>query len=127
MTDAEYEKQRTRIEKLIVKWADIFQLTWHNVDFVYRRSLHPTVPDRGAETDSSWQYRSATITFYLPRAINAIDKDVEMMVIHEFCHIVLSPMTQAMVDNTEFEMEFATESMARVIYNAKRRSFSKLK
>lgn len=71
-------------------------------------------PGTAAVTDMNlWKYRTATITFYLPKISEHDDDEVEKVVIHELCHVLLSPISTNMLDqNGDYQtqlMEFNTE------------------
>jgi hypothetical protein len=75
----------------------------------------------GAETISRWEYRSATINWYLPSLIRCPPDDLELTVVHEYCHILLAPLECHMKKSGEGEVsEFTTESVARAILKAHR-------
>lgn len=113
MTDKEYREQKKRVQKYIDKWFKVMGLGWFRVDMEWSRE-----PDgeTGARTYSQWQYRSATITWFLPHLAKYDDDVVEHTVIHEFCHVLLSPLAQTQQDDGNGSgnqiNEYATETVA---------------
>lgn len=116
MNDKEYAKQKKRIEKLTEKWHDPMGLSWFHIDTVWDRARDDDVPATAAKTSTSWQYRNATITWFLPACADNDDDFMENIVVHEFVHILVAPMV---VVNKEEDLpiqhEYATECIARAI------------
>jgi hypothetical protein len=92
-----------------------------------------------AVTVATWQYREATVTWYLGACADLEDDELELICIHEYCHVFTSPLSsmipsqdastlhssehQAMVAaltllRAQVE-EFTTETLARVIQRAR--------
>ena len=96
MTDKEYRTEKTRVEKYIKKWHKTIGLGWFRVNMEWSREHDGEV---AARTNSSWQYKSATITWFLPHLASQSDEMVEVTVVHEFVHILLSGIAQNIVDD----------------------------
>jgi len=50
-----------------------------------------------AITESRWQYMQARIKWYLPSAVRHNNDELEKVLVHELCHVLLSP-EQALID-----------------------------
>lgn len=119
MTDKEFAIQKARVKELIDKWADVFELDQWNMTFMWTRVLNEDNSDCIAKTHGRWQYRHATIEFFLPIvAENDNDDELERTVIHELMHIILLPMAQCLVEDAEHQHEYTTVSLQRVAVRA---------
>lgn len=96
MTDKEYRAQKARVQKYLDKWFKTVGLGWFRVDMEWCRE---TDGETAARTHSSWQYKTATITWYLPHLAKYEDDTVEETVVHELCHVLLSGLAQNQIDN----------------------------
>lgn len=116
MTDKEYKTQKKRVQKYIDKWFNAMGLKWFRVDLVWDRERDQDSPNTAARTTTSWQYRHATVTWYMPTIVDNDDDFLEGIVVHEFVHILISPM--AVVDkeaDLPLQHEYATECLARAM------------
>lgn len=52
-----------------------------------------------AITESRWQYMQGKIKWYIPSAVRHADDELEKILVHELCHILLAP-EQALVDTS---------------------------
>lgn len=81
-----------------------------------------------ATTECRWNYMQAKIKWYLPSCVRHSDQRLEETVLHELCHVLLSPeqhiMTTVMDAKTEWldaqseKLELATELTTRALWNA---------
>lgn len=116
MSDKEFSKQKKRVQKYIDKWFETMGLGWFKVKFEWSREPDGEVAGR---TWSMWQYKQATITWFLPHLAECDDETIESTVVHEFCHILLSGLAQNQ-DNLNDELtnqinEYTTEIVARAM------------
>lgn len=116
MTDAEYKAEKARVQRFIDKWFTTMGLGWFKVNMEWSREHDGEV---AARTLSSWQYKSATITWFLPHIEKYDDDTVEETVVHEFSHVLLSGIAQNMVDTDETLAnqvnEYTTELVAHAL------------
>lgn len=98
MTDKEYREQKKRISKFTDKWFKTMGLGWFKVNFEWARYEDG---ETAARTLSSWQYKSATITWFLPHIAKYDDDTIEQCVVHEFAHVLLSGLAQNMIHDDE--------------------------
>jgi len=114
MTDKEYRDQKKRVQKYIDKWFNAMGLGWFQVDMDWVRAEKTDSSGTAAEVSTTWQYRNARISWYLPVLAELDDDKLENTVVHEFVHILINPLT--LVDKSEdlsTQHEYATECIAR--------------
>lgn len=120
MTDKEYREQKKRVQAYIDKWFKAMGLGWFQVTMTWQRERDSDNPNTAARTISSWQYRNAEIIWFVPALVDNDDYFLEGIVVHEFTHILLSPLL--LVDAKEdlpLQHEYATECVARAIQGAR--------
>lgn len=115
MTDKQYRDQRKRVRKYFDKWFTTLGLGWYQVDVVWSRTVDEDDRDTAAKTTWRWQYRTASITFYLPTIAELNDEKLEGVVVHEFAHILTGSMVQNSPDDNSQLMEYGTEIVARAL------------
>ncbi len=115
MTDKEYRSQKKRVEKFADKWFRTMGLGWFKVDFEWSRLENGEV---AANTLSSWQYKAATITWYLPHIAKYDDDTIERCVVHEFAHVLLSGLAQNMIHDDETMANQINEYTTEVVTSA---------
>lgn len=94
-----------RVVSLISRKSGLWQarmgLTHWEIEQVFLDSFYG---DDGEEdfkvtaiTESRWQYMQARIKWYLPSAVRHSDDELEKVLVHELCHVLLAP-EQALID-----------------------------
>jgi hypothetical protein len=91
MTDREAKLQKRRIKRQMGRWFNVLGLGyWSRVDVGYSTDTRVegghSVP---ATTWVRWEYLTAGITFHLPEIAKLDDRDVELVVLHELCHLLI--------------------------------------
>lgn len=97
MTDKDFEKQKNRIRKYTNKWRSLLGLwIWTgNIGFSEdRKKGEAEGTEALADVYADWKYLDYDITFYLPCFVKKTEKDVERVVIHEMCHILVNEMRE---------------------------------
>ena len=115
MTDLQYEEQKQRVENVLEKFIKPLGFAWWDVGVVFERQ--PSLDDTDNKEvqgtcQSFWQYRSATLTFYLASLSGVNDRDLEDMVIHELCHILVAPVEDYSSPDKQDKTELATTNVA---------------
>ena len=117
MNDKAYNEHKARIQKLLTRWVTPMGLNWFKVDVTWDRSY--AKDGSAAITDmSNWKYRDFGITFYMPTCADMNDEELEKLVVHELCHVLLAPISCNMEgtdDNDHYRrdiMELNTEIVA---------------
>lgn len=116
MNDRKYRDQKARVKKLVSKWYDAMGMGWFHIDFYYERERSEDNPKTLAITQTDWQYRKASITFFMPNVENNDEDYLETAIVHEFVHILISPL--CVVNKSEdlpLQHEYATECLARAM------------
>ena len=102
MNDAEYEKEKARVEAICDKWHDLLGMGYWEISYIWERDSYDadggnTPPSRWArtthaETATAWEYRRASIAFYLRNTVGESDAEIEKTVLHEFAHVLVNEM-----------------------------------
>lgn len=129
MTDAEFEATRKRVEKWCDRWYSSLGLHWWQTTYTWKRE---TANYEAAEayfgdaavTSSQWQYRKAGIAWHLDVIAQMTDEDLELLVIHEFVHVLSSSWANAKTAAEQERKEFATECLARAFMWARRADYT---
>lgn len=123
LNDAEFAAQKARLEKLVDKWYQAMELAHYRTNIIYFRSEGPIDNDGSnfqtyASTQARWEYRKATIYFYLACFVDLSDRQAEAMVVHELVHLMLKEMDYYRDEHGRFHnehLEHVTESIARAL------------
>lgn len=115
MTDKEYKEQKKRVKKYFDKWHDTLGLGWYQTDINWSRTDDEDQKDTAAPTTWRWQYRSASIAFFLPVLQTLNDDKLEGVIVHEFAHILTGSMVQNAPDDNDQLSEYGVETVARAI------------
>ncbi len=115
------ELQTARILAVAQRMQDQMDLNWitisHNFDHHGCGEETGDVDNTAAVTNTGWQYRVATVTWYLPAVASMTDYKLEEVVTHEFTHILLGPMkdhygkSAAATEHEEFAVECVSRSL----------------
>ena len=96
MTDAEFEVQKKRIEKLRKWWYGALGLGWWLITYQYVRDGFEVdgerAPNTVASTHADWRYLHATIQWNI-RALDSKeigDEELEGIFVHEVMHIFVN-------------------------------------
>lgn len=119
MNDKDFAQQKKRVQKYVDKWFKTLGLGWFTINFEWSREPDSSEGGTAGRTYSQWQYRSATITFFLPVLAQHDDDTVERTVVHEMVHVLLSGIAQNMVHDDETLSnqvnEYTTETVTAAI------------
>ena len=119
----EMKGAKTELVKMFKKWVKAMDMLgeWHiDVDFVWGSAL----PEQGLHSTTfascrvMWEYKRATVTFYLEEVINTPYGEWERNVVHELLHIPLAEIQRAAEDNAsdlQMHVERATTSLTRIV------------
>lgn len=109
MNDAEYRKEKARVEKLLKGWTNDLGLRWWRLKLTYfRAELPPYEGETRAETSpaamdckADWRYTRATIRVNLLATADMNDDDLEWAVVHECSHVFLNEMRDGGIEHEE--------------------------
>lgn len=96
MKDAEYEALKERIETLFDYWQARLGLKWWRVWRSYVRDASEfrvddeRKPDTSACAEVDWRYLEATIKFNMLPCSRCEDDELEYVIVHELCHVLIN-------------------------------------
>lgn len=66
-----------------------------------------------ADTTPLWEYKTATINWYMPAIMEHCPDQSEVfnLVVHEFVHCIIDPITQDLPDEKRALVEFVTQNI----------------
>ncbi len=94
MTDKEYRSARSKVLKIYNSWKNELGLR----DWAIRLHFERDVPEESTPfvvlglTSASWAYKIAEVTFKLENFKDRTDYEIEEIVVHELCHILVCEM-----------------------------------
>lgn len=115
MRDNEYDETKSRLERYLKKWHPLMQMGWYNLSYEYVRGYSDEDITICALTKSYWTYRRATIIWYMQKLSELSDEELEDIVVHEFTHIVLAPVTQDQPVEWHEQVEYTTQTVAVIL------------
>ncbi len=119
MTDKEYTALKAKMKKLSFVWAERLGLSWYRINFEWVRDhAYEKGSDRrdtAGECSASWQYREATVTFYLEKLAAFSDEVIEETIVHELSHVLIAPIQDFSSDNASQMTEFTTTMVAKAV------------
>ena len=94
MSDKEFEKLKATVQGYFLKWRTLLGLCQWDIIVYYEREASPDDGTRstGAINTSSYPYKQAEITFYLPVLKEWGKARTEKAVIHELTHLLVAEM-----------------------------------
>lgn len=110
-----------RIVAMTTALEDEFDLGWVTITHRFNET---DASDRvAAETITDWEYRQASIHWYLPTMSKMTDEEVEATIIHEFVHVLQAPLLDLLPDKkkTDKMSEFTTQSLTLAIMAMRRK------
>lgn len=116
MSDKEYKNQQKRVKKYLDKWQKPCGFGWFSINVEFDRERDHDEPGTLGKCWSNWQYRQGTIKFYLPVVEEQRDDELEMSVIHELCHLIVSPLQDFSTPEKREITEYTTTTVAEALY-----------
>lgn len=104
-------------------WVRVLGLSAYEIEIVYLDSFDPEEDQDGDFhtcmcCEVKWHYEMAKIKVYLPSAVRFDDEELEKTLVHELCHILLSPEQACCTKTSDSEkVELTTERVSRALYN----------
>ncbi len=118
MTDKEVKAERKRTKAVLDKWRDILGLHKDRFHFDFHRIPNPDCSNAVADVTASWEYRNHYVNIYLSESAKLDDVQLEECLVHELCHVLLSPLWDSQEGKSKAEIEkneYTTTSLAYAI------------
>lgn len=110
-----YDEAWARVEQATKAWGHrlgITNVTHRRIDTVADHPYEGVV----AETKGAWEYRQASILWYVPNVCTVDDPELERIVVHEFCHVLMAPMESLVTLQKHYKTcEYAVQRVADAI------------
>jgi hypothetical protein len=103
-----------RVLEVCGELEDRLQLGWIEITHDFTNGK----PDEQAticETDASWKYRIAQLSWNISMVAASTDRGLWDCAIHEYVHVLMGPLKEAIDPSWIDHEEFTTESLARII------------
>lgn len=94
----------TEVDKHLTYWLPLLNLDTWNVSVNFEPEISPHRPECIASMNASWCYKEAAMTCYLPNLAKMKDRQIEYVVVHELCHVMVCMMRNR---KSKVEMEEA--------------------
>lgn len=101
-------KARKLIDRYMNKWTYCMGLGWWRVDGYYLKGKEAKkeFPRNGQDTTlarayADWRYSIASVYFNMPAIKGMEPKEIENMVIHELCHVLVNEMREGELHHEE--------------------------
>lgn len=94
MPNERYDAVVEECNELLTEWAPRVGLGSWEIDLVFLDEYESPARDdyaTTATTQGRWQYEQAKIAFYLPVAAGKARWQLERVMVHELCHVLLMP------------------------------------
>ena len=107
MNDAEFAKQKRRIQVIFKKWQPILRLTGWEFTWQYHRQC---LPDAGPNAPRweplgrctpMWEYKSALVEFVLSSVADLTDDELEGHIVHELVHVLVNELKEYDMERPE--------------------------
>lgn len=112
MDDAEFARQKQRIDDLAKKWINPLGLGWWDIQFGHERDRFEVdgkpAPETLGQCRANWRYGHAYVEFNMPRVQNQTDDELERAFVHELMHIFLSETRESGDDWLDHEERVAS-------------------
>ncbi len=92
LRDSEFAEQKARVQPLVAFWLETMGFGTWNIDIGYWNYTKDSNEDVIADCSSSWEYKNAGISFYMPKVATITDLELDAAVVHELGHCLVGPM-----------------------------------
>ncbi|MGZ4518814.1 MAG: hypothetical protein ACXVGB_00150 [Mycobacteriaceae bacterium] len=111
---ARFKRDRKRIRRLVKKWEPLLALPGVDVHHAFIANFKEGDDEfwTPAECEADPQYRSARIKWFMHSVARLADEDLEEVLVHEYVHILLSPLDKFLKKGSTDPCELATQNVA---------------
>ena len=115
-----YKRAVDHLENLKDEWQDRMDLNHYDITHRYMEAYRDDDHLILADTTAFWEYRHATVKFWLPAIVRLDPPEIEDTLVHEYTHILTASMESKFPEKHADLREFAVESIARALLRNKR-------
>jgi len=118
------DRLQKKTNRLIKKWKHLLKLGDYTFTVEYKQGssdYHANGFIGIACTRASWEYRQATITFWIDELADVPEEDIENIVVHELMHTVVAPISPK---HGKLE-EFVVENLTMIAINLEKKKNKK--
>lgn len=117
MDTKQFDAQVVRVNALAKKWEPMLDLPGINVEHRFVNTRGEDDPLTAADTEVKWEYRWAVIRWYVPTLASMDDAELESVLVHEYCHVLLGIIPTSKITAHD---EHATENVSRALLGVHR-------
>jgi len=115
VTSTVWNAVETWVLDLALEWEVLLDLPSITVEHVFVPTTRDDDADTAADTDPKWQYRQATIRWYLPVCASMGREALEAVLVHEYAHVLMGAINDRLKPGSDEHAEYATENVARAL------------
>jgi len=106
MKKKEYKRARKRFRTIFDKWHRPLGLLWWHIEIYYHKKTPKSFKKKNgkvvvARVTARWEYAEATINVNIPAVAQMDDAELENLVVHEMCHILVAEMREKGIKHEE--------------------------
>jgi hypothetical protein len=113
-----FDHTRSRIMDISHRWEELLDLPGIDVRHKFLDTVNDDDMETAADTETKWQYRWATIRWYVPACSSQTDDQLEEAVVHEYAHVLMAALNGRIKAGSDDHVEHATQSIARALLKA---------
>lgn len=110
-----YTRTIDDIEAMRYDWQESLGLEWMDITHRYLETFNDADHLTVADTEAMWEYRVATVRFFLPSVVRLERDDLEATLIHEYTHILLAPIESKLAEKHTELKEFTIEGITKAL------------
>ncbi len=95
------KKKRKLLKKHFHKWVEILGLSWWHGELIQRSNMEPSKDGNHvfARCYVDWKYLDFSVEVDLSVLWDTPDEDIESLVVHELCHVLVNEMRNYDLDH----------------------------
>lgn len=115
----QYEEAKRLVEQFSAEWQERLALGHFTIKQTFLETFKDDDDqDTVAVTQTFWEYRHATMRWYLPKLVAMTPAEIRHDVLHEHVHVLTSSMESELADRHTKVSEFAVQSITLSILHA---------